>query len=90
VKVILQAFDMLYINGKSLLSQPLRLRRQLLRASFIEVDKMFYFASGADHVENGDSSPIENFMQEACVAMCEGAVVFIIIITRSQPSLSSL
>lgn len=75
VKVVLQAFDMLFINGKSLLTQSLRTRRRLLRASFVEVESYFYFASGCDHVENGDSSPIETYMQEACAAMCEGLMV---------------
>jgi DNA ligase 1 len=75
VKVVLQAFDMLYINGKSLLSQSLRQRRQILHASFHEVENYFYFASGADHVENGDTAPIEGYLQEACAAMCEGLMV---------------
>lgn len=34
VKVILQIFDLLYINGKSLLREPLRARRALMQASF--------------------------------------------------------
>ena len=35
VKVILQAFDLIYLNGKSLLQLPLLERRSLLHASFI-------------------------------------------------------
>lgn len=53
VKVVLQAFDMLFINGKSLLSESLRTRRQILHAAFKESVGYFHFASGADHVENG-------------------------------------
>ena len=75
VKVVLQAFDMLYINGKSLLTESFRVRRDLLRASFTTDEGFFYFASGADHVENGDTAPIEALMQEACTSMCEGLMV---------------
>ena len=59
VKVVIQVFDMLYVNGKSLLSQSLRTRRNMLRASFVEREGHFYFARGADHVEDGDTTPIE-------------------------------
>ena len=75
VKVVLQAFDMLYINGKSLLTASLRVRRHLLRKSFNSEEGFFYFASGADHVEDGDTAPIEAIMQEACTSMCEGLMV---------------
>ena len=75
VKVVLQLFDMLYLNGKSLLAQSLRCRRSLLHASFEEGVGRLYFAKRCDHVEDGDSTPIEQFMQEACGAMCEGLMV---------------
>ena len=75
VRVVLQAFDMLFVNGRSLLPLSLRRRRQLLRASFNETSGLFEFAKGADHVENGDTAPIEAIMQDACAAMCEGLMV---------------
>lgn len=75
VKVALQVFDMLFINDKSLLSQPLRLRREILKSSFNQNEGYFYFATGMDHVENGDTTPIEVFLQEACNAQCEGLMV---------------
>lgn len=59
VKVVLQVFDMLYLNGKSLLSMSLRVRRQLLRASFTERLGTLHFARGVDHVEDGNTEPIE-------------------------------
>jgi DNA ligase-1 len=59
VKVVLQVFDLLYMNGKSLLAHSLRVRRQLLKAAFTEFEGQLYFAKGADHVENGDTEPIE-------------------------------
>lgn len=91
VKVCLEAFDMLYVNGKSLLQEPLRKRRDLLRASFTEEVGYFFFASGADHVENGDSSPIEAYLQEACSSMCEGLMVKTLDVNASyEPSKRSL
>lgn len=75
VKVVLQAFDLLYLNGKSLLRESLRVRRELLHGAFNGTAGLFHFANGADHLENGDTAPIENFLQEACAAMCEGLMV---------------
>jgi DNA ligase 1 len=75
VKVILQAFDLIYLNGKSLLQESLYRRRQLLFSAFSHSEGYFHFATGSDHVENGDTTPIEIFMQEACGAMCEGLMV---------------
>jgi DNA ligase-1 len=66
---------MLYLNGKSLLQQPLLKRRELLHASFRHTEGLLHFAVGLDHLENGDTTPIELFMQEACGAMCEGLMV---------------
>lgn len=75
VKVALQCFDMLYINGKSLLQESLRNRRALLHSAFKAEKGFFYFAVSLDHVENGDTAPIELFLQEACAAMCEGLMI---------------
>jgi DNA ligase 1 len=75
VKVVLQLFDMLYLNGKSLLRESFRTRRSLLKKSFSSSEQKLYFASGTDHVEDGDTAPIEQFMLEACNAMCEGLMV---------------
>lgn len=75
VKVVLQAFDLLFLNGKSLLQESLRTRRGLLHKAFKEVTGLFYFATGQDLVEDGDTSGIEAFMTEACAAQCEGLMV---------------
>ena len=40
-----------------------------------ELEGLFYFARGLDCQENGDTAPIEAFMQEACAAQCEGLMV---------------
>jgi DNA ligase-1 len=75
VKIILQVFDILYLNGQSLLPQSLQTRREILRSSFVHTEGLLHFAIGADHREDGDTAPIEAFMQEACVAQCEGLMV---------------
>ena len=75
VKVVLEGFDMLYCNGKSLLQESLRNRRAMLHAAFTHTEAYFHFASGADHVEDGDTCVIETYLQEACGAMCEGLMV---------------
>eukprot|EP01042_Synura_sphagnicola_P000459 gene459-486_t len=75
VKVVLQVFDVLLLNGRSLLRLPLAHRRALLHQSFRELEGLFYFARGQDCQENGDTAPIEAFMQEACAAQCEGLMV---------------
>eukprot|EP01039_Chlorochromonas_danica_P006387 gene6387-7041_t len=75
VKVILQAFDLLYLNGQSVLRESLRTRRALLRKAFSHTEAFLHFASGADHVEDGDTAPIETFLTEACASMCEGLMV---------------
>lgn len=75
VKVILQAFDLLFLNGKSLLRESLRTRRDLLKQAFLPCDQLFQMAIGGDHIENGDTEPIEAMLNEACAAMCEGLMV---------------
>ena len=42
VKVVLQVFDMLYVNGKSLLRETLRTRRTLLHSSFNPEEGQLY------------------------------------------------
>ena len=51
--VVLQLFDLIFVNGKSLLQSTLRQRRTLLHAAFREEEGFLYFASGGDHVEDG-------------------------------------
>lgn len=75
VKVVLQAFDLIFLNGRSLLRETLKRRKELLHASFQEQDGLFYFAAGMSHVENGDTAPIEGFMNEACAANSEGLMI---------------
>lgn len=65
----------MYLNDRSLLQESLKVRRDILRSTFVHTEGLVHFASGMDCLENGDTAPIEAFMQEACVAMCEGLMV---------------
>ncbi|KAH9525287.1 tRNA ligase [Bulinus truncatus] len=44
VQVCVYAFDLLYLNGESLVDQPFRKRRELLHNSFSEIEGEFVFA----------------------------------------------
>jgi DNA ligase-1 len=75
VKVILQIFDLLNINGKSLLRESLRVRREILRKAFSHTESYLHFASSLDSVEDADTAPIESFLNESCQAACEGLMI---------------
>jgi DNA ligase-1 len=49
--------------------------KELLRDSFDEQEGMFYFATALCHQENGDTAPIEAFMNDACAANSEGLMI---------------
>lgn len=48
VQVVLFAFDLLFLNGKSLLRSPFRERRELLHLNFPVIEKEFYHATFID------------------------------------------
>ncbi|CAM9803040.1 unnamed protein product [Chrysoparadoxa australica] len=75
VRVIVAAFDLLYLNGRSLLDETLSERRKLMKENFEEVENKFQFAVSKDFMEDGDSAPIETFLDEAVKASCEGLMV---------------
>lgn len=72
VEVCLFAFDLLYLNGESLLEEPFRRRRQLLHDSFRDVPGEFHFAQSADLTLVED---IQAFLETAVAAGCEGLMV---------------
>jgi len=76
VKVCVFAFDLLYLNGKSLLQQPLRQRRQQLRDHFLEVEGGFQFAAFRNIAPGeGESAEVQPFLEEAVSQQCEGLMV---------------
>ncbi|KAG5917447.1 hypothetical protein E4U42_007239 [Claviceps africana] len=72
VKVCVFAFDLLYLNGKPLVEQPLRERRELLRQSFSPIEGEFAFATCMDGQELDE---IQVFLDESVKASCEGLMV---------------
>ncbi|XP_024860576.1 DNA ligase 1 isoform X2 [Kryptolebias marmoratus] len=72
VQVCVYAFDLLYLNGESLVRQPLCRRRELLKESFSEVEGEFQFARSID-ANNTDA--IAEFLEQSVRESCEGLMV---------------
>ncbi|XP_054881259.1 DNA ligase 1 [Poeciliopsis prolifica] len=72
VQVCVYAFDLLYLNGESLVRQPLCRRRELLRESFTEVEGEFLFARSID---SRDTDAIAEFLEQSVRDSCEGLMV---------------
>mmetsp|Transcript_12905 Transcript_12905/g.21082 ORF Transcript_12905/g.21082 Transcript_12905/m.21082 type:complete len:871 (-) Transcript_12905:497-3109(-) len=72
VQVCLFAFDLLYVNGRSLLKEPLRARRAALVEHFNLVEDEFSFAVHRDCTQTEE---IEMFLTESVAAGCEGLMV---------------
>eukprot|EP00316_Scyphosphaera_apsteinii_P008011 CAMPEP_0119319952 /NCGR_PEP_ID=MMETSP1333-20130426/50912_1 /TAXON_ID=418940 /ORGANISM="Scyphosphaera apsteinii, Strain RCC1455" /LENGTH=817 /DNA_ID=CAMNT_0007326511 /DNA_START=148 /DNA_END=2601 /DNA_ORIENTATION=- len=72
VQVCVFAFDMLYLNGESMLQQPLLSRRERLRQSFNVIENEFNFAKSSD-VQDEDG--IADWLQESIKGNCEGLMV---------------
>lgn len=75
VQVIVQAFDLMYLNGKSLLGKTMKERRQLLKKYFVPVEGKFQFAESLDATEDGDTTVLEQFLDAAVKGQCEGLMV---------------
>ncbi|XP_073246345.1 DNA ligase 1-like isoform X2 [Porites lutea] len=72
VQVCVYAFDLLYLNGKSYIKEPFRVRREALRSSFTEVEGEFMFAQSSDSVNTDD---IGEFLDDSIKGNCEGLMV---------------
>ena len=72
VQVCLYAFDLIYLNGESLVREPLSRRRQLLRENFVETEGEFVFATSLD---TKDSEQIAEFLEQSVKDSCEGLMV---------------
>ena len=75
VQIIVQAFDLMYLNGQSLLNKSLFQRRELLHKHFKPIDGKFAFATFIDHKEDGDTTQIEEFLDKAVKGQCEGLMI---------------
>ncbi|GBG87375.1 hypothetical protein CBR_g45434 [Chara braunii] len=72
VQVCLFAFDILYYNGKPLLREQLKTRREVLYDAFTEVKGEFQFATA---LNSRDIEEIQTFLQDAVNSSCEGLIV---------------
>jgi len=75
VQIIVQAFDLMYVNGESLLNKSLYERRALMHKYFKPIEGKFAFATYIDHKEDGDTLKIEEFLDKAVKGQCEGLMV---------------
>jgi DNA ligase-1 len=72
VQVALYAFDCLYLNGKSLLREPMSVRRLALYSSFRETKGEFLFATAKT---SRDVEELQVFLDESIAANTEGLIV---------------
>jgi DNA ligase-1 len=77
VSVCLFSFDLMYLNGESLLNRPLRERRELLRGLFAEVPNQFTWVKNIDATSQ-DSETVLEFFKSATDIKCEGIMVKIL------------
>jgi DNA ligase-1 len=75
VQVIVFAFDLMYLNGESLLNTKMSERKELMSKHFLPVEGKFQYAKSLDFVEDGDTTALEQFLEQAVKGQCEGLMV---------------
>ena len=74
IDVCLFSFDLMYLNGESLLDRPFRERRGLLRSLFAEIPNRFTWVNSFD-ATSADSEQVLEFFKSAIDIKCEGIMV---------------
>uniref|UniRef100_T1INI8 DNA ligase 1 n=1 Tax=Strigamia maritima TaxID=126957 RepID=T1INI8_STRMM len=72
VQVCIFAFDLLYLNGESLVKKPFRERRELLNQHLNQEIGKFDFAKSVD---SNNTDEIAEFLEEAIRGNCEGLMI---------------
>ena len=87
-KICICAFDLLFLNGKSLLKDTFAKRRELLHNHFTEVPFSFVFAK----FKNAESfDEIQEFLNESIKDSCEGLMIKTLEVNATyEPSKRSL
>lgn len=71
-RVAIQAFDLIYLNGKSLLKETFAERRSILRTTFKETKGQFMLAVGLD---TNSFEDLDAFLDASIKDCCEGLMV---------------
>ena len=74
IDVCLFSFDLMYLNGESLLDRSFRERRSLLRSLFVEIPYQFTWVKSID-ATSSDSETVLDFFKSATDIKCEGIMV---------------
>jgi DNA ligase 1 len=72
IQICLFSFDLLFLNGESLLDETLLKRREILFSSFQPVENQFQFAT---HLDSKNPEEIQDFMTQSVNHLCEGIMV---------------
>mmetsp|Transcript_11931 Transcript_11931/g.38151 ORF Transcript_11931/g.38151 Transcript_11931/m.38151 type:complete len:638 (+) Transcript_11931:39-1952(+) len=72
VRVIVVAFDLIFLNGESLLQKPLSERRSQLSAAVVPTQHLLRLA---ESMESADTEEIASFLTESVKSGCEGLMV---------------
>lgn len=72
MQVCVFVFDLLYLNGRPLVTEPLEVRRDLLRQHFREAQGEWQFATSRDCSGPED---VQDFLESAVRDSCEGLMV---------------
>ncbi|KAI8817228.1 uncharacterized protein EV422DRAFT_622711 [Fimicolochytrium jonesii] len=84
VHVCVMAFDLMYLNGRSLIEESFRTRRDAMRAAFAELEGGFGFVP---QLESKDPDEVQAFLHLALQSGCEGLMVKIL--DSPPPSLTA-
>ncbi|TPX63558.1 hypothetical protein SpCBS45565_g06528 [Spizellomyces sp. 'palustris'] len=75
IGVCIFVFDLMYLNGESLIKRPFRERRDAMRSAFKEIKGRFEFVP---QIEARDADELQEFLTRSLQAGCEGLMVKIL------------